>query len=273
MPSDKTALGDRMKGYEQVTRAVLPRRSYTIIRVDGKSFHSYLKHATRPFDFDFMAAMDEVARALCTEIAGSVFAYTQSDEVSVLVTDFKSIQTQPWLGGYVQKLASISASIATAAFNRTAAEYRATRLLKVNGVATFDGRVFTVPEQVEAANYFLWRQRDALRNSILMAAQAQFSARRLHGVNTDQMQEMLWQEKSINWGDYPDGCKRGRVCVRKVSGQVGTFVDERSQQEVTMPFFRTRWETRGAPSFTATPDGFLAGIIPPLPSLESGRSA
>lgn len=97
--TDKTGLGDRMKGYEAVTRAVLPRRTYTIIRVDGRSFHSYLSGAVKPYDFGFMAEMDEVALALCKEISGAQFAFVQSDEISVLVTDFASNGTQPWFGG------------------------------------------------------------------------------------------------------------------------------------------------------------------------------
>ncbi|GAA2820440.1 hypothetical protein GCM10020220_005930 [Nonomuraea rubra] len=111
--SDKTGLGDRMKGYEAVTRTLLPRRTYAVVRVDGRAFHRYLRHAARPFDDAVMRAMDAVAEALCAEMSGSVFAFTQSDECSVLLTDFDSAGTQPWFGGVVQKVVSVAASTAT----------------------------------------------------------------------------------------------------------------------------------------------------------------
>lgn len=258
--SDSTSLGDRMKAYEQATRTVLPRRTYTLIRVDGRAFHSFLRHADRPFDDTVMAAMNTVAEALCTEMSGAVFAYTQSDEVSVLLTDFTTNGTEPWFAGVVQKMASIAASTATVAFNRA---------YGTNGDAhaTFDTRVFTIPSQVEVANYFLWRQRDAVCNSISMAAQAHFSHRQLHKVNTDQMQELLWREKRVNWNDYPDGCKRGRVTVRRVGERDVTYTDRRSGQEVATRAVRSWWDTFGAPHFTASPGGWLAETIPPLPDL------
>jgi tRNA(His) guanylyltransferase len=261
--SDKTALGDRMKGYEQATRFVLPRRTYTICRIDGRSFHSFLRHADKPFDTAVMAAMDAVAEALCAEMSGAVLAYTQSDECSVLLTDFGSHGTQPWFAGVIQKMASIAASTATVAFNRRyGVDYD-------DASATFDARVFTIPDPVEVANYFLWRQRDAVRNSISMAAQAHFSHKRLHGVGTSQMQELLWQEHGVNWSDYPDGCKRGRVTVRQTGEREVTYTDRRTQEPVSTLAMRSWWETTAAPHFTANPGGFLADVIPPLPTLKS----
>lgn len=260
--SDKTALGDRMKGHEQATRSVLPRRTYTVCRVDGRAFHSFLRHADKPFDDAVMAAMDSVAEALCAEMSGAVLAYTQSDECSVLLTDFGSHGTQPWFAGVVQKMASIAASTATVAFNKGYG------FSYDDAFATFDARVFTIPDPVEVANYFLWRQRDAVRNSISMAAQAKFSHKSLHGVGTGQMQELLWQEHGINWNDYPDGCKRGRVTVRKSGEREVSYTDRRTQEPVTTLAMRSWWETTAAPHFTADPGGFLADLIPPLPSLQ-----
>lgn len=265
MAGDKTALGDRMKVYEQVTRYQLPRRTYTLIRADGRCFTNFLRYAERPFDAGFMAAMDEVALALCSEITGALFAFTQSDEVSVLVTDFDSTQTQPWLNGIVQKLVSISASIATAAFNQATVRHQLD--VVEHGTATFDARVFTIPDPVEVANCLVWRQRDAVRNSILMAGQAHFSHEELQGVSTDQIQELLWREKNTNWNDYPVGCKRGRVTIRQPSEREATFTDGRTGQEATATVVRSSWVTQPAPHFTAGPGGFLAENIPPLPSL------
>jgi tRNA(His) guanylyltransferase len=256
MSSDSTALGDRMKRYEAAARFVLPQRTYAIVRVDGRAFHSYLRHAERPFDAGFMADMDGVAAALCAEIAGAVIAYTHSDESSVLVTDFGSVHTEAWFGGGVQKMASIAASVATAALGK-----------RRDGSPLFDARVFTIPSAVEVANYFLWRQRDAVRNSVSMAAQAHFSHKRLHGLNGGQMQELLWAEKGINWNDYPDGAKRGRVCQRVTGEEEVTYTDKRTQREVTTRAVRSRWASDAAPHFTAEPGSFLAGVIPPLPGL------
>lgn len=262
--SDKTALGERMKGYEAVTRAVLPPRTHCVARVDGRSFHSFLRDAARPYDDHVMASMDAVGKALCEEIQGAQFAFTQSDECSVLITDFESTSTQPWFGGIVQKMVSIAASVATVAFNEAYSISRA----GMNGKrAMFDARVFTIPDPVEVANYFLWRQRDCVRNSITMAAQARFSHRQLHGKSTGQMQEMLWAHHNINWNDYEAGAKRGRVIVRKTEEQDVTYVDKRSGQETTTRALRSRWEAQAAPHFTADPDGWLASVIPPMPSL------
>lgn len=262
--SDNIALGDRMKEYEAATRTVLPRRTYAILRVDGRAFHSLLRHADKPFDDNVMTAMDTATRALCEEISGAVFGYTQSDEASILVTDFAAPGTQPWFAGSVQKMASISASVATVAFND---------VYERAGRALFDARVFTIPDPVEVANYFLWRQRDAVRNSISMAAQAHFPHKRLHRVNTSQMQELLWSEKGINWNDYPDGCKRGRVTVRKTGEREVTYTDRRTQQEITTRAIRSWWETEPAPHFTANADGWLASTIPPMPAIDARRSA
>jgi tRNA(His) 5'-end guanylyltransferase len=267
--TDKTALGDRMKTYEAVTRAVLPRRTYAVVRADGRSFHSYLRHAAKPFDGHVSAAMNAVAQALCEEMQGAVFAYTQSDEVSVLLTDFGSTHTQPWFGGVVQKMASIAASVATTAFNDAYPPARDWTGEGNTRYATFDARVFTIPDPVEVANYMLWRQRDAVRNSISMAAQAVIPHKQLQGKNSGEMQEMLWSEHGINWNDYPAGVKRGRVCVRHTEEQDIVYTDRRTGQETTTRALRSRWLSEAAPHFTAKPDGWLASIIPTMPVLAA----
>ncbi len=255
--SDKTALGDRMKRYEQPTRFVLPRRTYTILRVDGRAFHRYLRGAQRPYDAEFATAMDKVAQALCAEITGAQFAYTQSDEISVLYTDFSSHQTEPWFGGVLAKQLSIGASIATQTLN---AEH--------DGRAHFDARVFTMSDAVEVANHFLWRQQDAVRNSIAMAAQAKFSHKQLHGVNTDQMQAMLWEQHRINWNDYPVRFKRGGITVKDTREREVTYTDRTTQTERSVVATRTTWESRPAPHFVVRPGEWLARHIPALHAFE-----
>lgn len=249
--SDKTALGDRMKRYEAATRYVLPPRTHTILRVDGRSFHTLLKDAERPFDHEFMDCMGEVAQALCERITGTVFAYTQSDEVSLLVEDFKRHETEPWFGGVVQKIVSNAASIATRVFDRA---------WEREGEPGFDARVYTIPDASEVANYFLWRQRDAERNSISMAAQSMFSTSALHGVNTVEMQDMM-RQKGIVWDDYTERAKRGTVCVRENFTDDIVYEDRYSHEVVTVTAQRSRWIIEDAPYFTADPVDWLAQAI------------
>jgi len=267
--SDATALGDRMKRHEAAARIVLPRRTYTIVRADMRAAHAYLRYAKRPFDADFMTAMDATAAGLCAEMSGAAVAFTQSDEISVLLADFGSVHSEPWFGGVAQKMASIAAGVATAAFAVTKFALHA----GCPRFPAFDARVFTIPDPVEAANYFVWRQRDCVRNSVSMAAQAHFSHKRLHGLNGGQMQELLWSEKGVNWNDYPDGAKRGRVCHRVSAEETVTYTDKRSGEERTVDAMRSRWVTEAAPHFTAAPGSFLAEAIPPLPSLATPQLA
>lgn len=236
--SDNTPLDERMKRYEAISRQFLPRRSYTLMRLDGRAFHTYLAGCEKPFDRDFMSDMNLVTRRLVEEIQGARFAYTQSDEISLLITDFESPQSSAWFNGSVQKMASVAAGLASAYFTR----------LRMNwtGLPMFDCRVWSMSDQVEVANYFVWRQRDAVRNSIQMVAQSQFTQARIHGKSGAELQEMLFQECGINWDKYPPECKRGRLTTRDDSG----------------------WLTFAAPHFKAEPTTTLARLIPPLPSLQ-----
>jgi tRNA(His) 5'-end guanylyltransferase len=221
----KDELGDRMKSfYEDRTRTKLPRRSYTIIRIDGKAFHTYTKGLERPFDMWLMEDMDATAAYLCKNIQGAKFAYVQSDEISILITDFDDLGTHAWFDNNLQKMASVSASMATAEFNRLRlmrgfGNYEQTPMqgravISQFNMAQFDARVFQIPFAAEVENYFIWRQQDATRNSISSAAQSLYSPKELNGVKTDGMQEMLFQ-KGINWNNYSPREKRGSL-IRKV---------------------------------------------------------
>lgn len=197
-------LGKRIKNqYEDRTRCFLPRRTWTILRIDGKAFHTYTRKMKTPYDSLFMNSMDETAAFLCEEIQGSVFAYVQSDEISVLITDFMKITTSAWFDGNIQKMASVGASLATGYFNKH-------KQFDTEEIAFFDARVFTIPDPVEVFNYFVWRQKDCTRNSISSAAQSIYSAKQLHGKSSKNQIEMLFQ-KGINWNNYPYQFKRGRV--------------------------------------------------------------
>lgn len=221
------SLGDRMKGYERAAKVVLPRRMPVILRVDGKAFHTVTRGCDKPFDWDLMAKMDRVAVELCEEAQGAVFAFVQSDEVSVLLHNYKRIQSEAWFDNEVQKLVSVSASIAAGVFSRA----------WVTEVA-FDARVFVLPE-AEVANYFIWRQQDATRNSIQMATRAVYSHKQVDGLNTSEMQELL-HAKGINWNDYKPGEKRGRAVVRdayEVDAPGGGTVTRHAWRVVDPPIF------------------------------------
>lgn len=213
---DKTSIGDRMKRYEIVPRTSLTPRMPMILRVDGRAFHTYVKllhhgaSETSPWNPVIRDAMTDVARALMREIAGAKLAYLQSDEVSVLVTDYDSLTTQAWFNGVAQKICSVTASAATMAFNNNIRDYvdQGLPAEMFPTTATFDSRCFVVPKE-DVCNYFVWRQQDATRNSVSMLAQANFDHAELQGKSWSAMQEMLHSEKGINWNDCDVWQKRG----------------------------------------------------------------
>jgi tRNA(His) guanylyltransferase len=253
MPKD--ALGDRMKSqYENRAKQFLPRRTYTILRLDGKAFHTYTRGLVRPYDKQLMDDMAAVAEFLCREVGGARFAYTQSDEISVLLTDFDKPSTQAWFDGGVQKITSVSASLATAKFNE----------LRPGKLAFFDSRVFTIPDPAEVANYFIWRQQDATRNSVSMAAQAYFSHKQLNGKSGGEMQEMLWSQHGVNWNDYDPRFKRGTAITSKVELGDVEYVDKRTQEtRVAEGVERRLWTVEAPPVFTQDRP-FLEAQIPAL---------
>lgn len=252
----KDALGDRMKDfYEDRTRYKLARRTNTIIRIDGKAFHTYTKGLNRPFDSGLMEDMNKTAEFLCKNIQGARFAYVQSDEISILVTDYDDISTHAWFDANLQKMASIAASLATARFN----QLRMSRSCSYGQLdkdyidefklAMFDARVFQIPYQEEVVNYFIWRQQDATRNSISSVAQANFSDKELHGKKTNEMQDMLMLEKGINWNDFTPREKRGSL-IHKVqktymkleSGQTVGVNPDQVDPRKNDTFTRNVWE-------------------------------
>lgn len=224
MSSDKTSLGDRMKGYEQVQKHFLMRRNPTIIRLDGKAFHTFTKGMKRPFDWILQKTMQDTMQYLCSNIQNCKLGYTQSDEITLLLVDYDKLETDAWFGNNVQKMASVSASMTTLAFNQSfkrnvfAAEQKGEEELELYvrkyDQAMFDSRVFSIPKE-EVCNCFVWRQQDATRNSIQSMGQAHFSCKQLHGKSTKMIQEMLHQEKGINWNDLPIQYKRGSCCVKR----------------------------------------------------------
>lgn len=231
--SDKTTLGNRMKEYyENPYRFYLPRRSPMIIRLDMRAGHSFTKGFQRPFDDIFIKSIQETAKYLCENIENVKCSYQQSDEISLLLTDYDNVGTQAWFNKNLQKMCSIAASMATLAFNRIFEEQVSAIdfdwSMGIEGIdpnylsalykarekgAMFDARCFSIPKE-EVCNYFIWRQNDCTRNSIQMVAQANFSHKQLQNKSCDELQEMLWQEKNINWNDFDTVKKRGSCCTK-----------------------------------------------------------
>ena len=197
------SLGDRMKKYENVWRFYLPIRTPLIIRIDGKAFHTFTKNMERPFDHTFMNVMHETTKILCEKIDGCKLAYTQSDEISLLLTDYENFETQAWFDKNLQKIVSVSASIASAVFNKIFEPY-----------VFFDSRTFVLPKE-EVCNYFIWRQKDATRNSILSIGQSKFSHKELQNKSCNQIQDMLLTQKNINFNDFETMEKRGVCCYKE----------------------------------------------------------
>lgn len=237
-------LGNRMKSsYEDRTRYKLPRRTYTIIRLDGQAFHTLTKDMPRPFYDLFMDAMDNVACGLSSQIMGVRLAYVQSDEISLLLTDFEEESTEAWFDGNIQKICSISASMASSIFNTCGPRGDHWEL------AHFDSRVFTIADPYEVENYFIWRQKDMERNSIQMVAQSLYNQKDLQGKKISDLHEML-HAKGENWNDLESYYKRGRTIIRNsyhkngalrhewaVDRNIPIFTQERSYLRKIIPNF------------------------------------
>lgn len=193
-------LGDRMKAYEETFRNVLPVRMPAVIRLDGKAFHTLTRHCERPFDVRLRDCLVEATKAILEEIPARM-AYHQSDEVSLLLIDYNRFDTEQWFKGTVQKMVSVAASMMGVEFSS-----------RWGKPGYFDARVFVVPER-DIENYFVWRQRDAMRNAISMAAQAVFSPKQLHGKHSDEMVEML-KEKGVDFDQHPEWFRFGTVVKR-----------------------------------------------------------
>lgn len=196
-------LGDRMKSYEAEYKTTLTNKIPVFIRVDGRAFHTYTKPFDKPFDFRIIYAMLYSAHAVAAEMQGFTLGYVQSDEATFMLQDTAKPSSEPWFGNEVNKIVSLTASMFTAHFN----DHMASAGLRSYGVATFDARAFNVPFE-DAANVFVWRQRDWERNWIHMLARSKFSTKQLHKKSRRDADEML-REIGVNPDEQPDIIKHG----------------------------------------------------------------
>lgn len=244
-------LGTRMKEYyEERAKYKLIRRMPVAIRIDGKSFHTFTKGFKKPFDEILMKSMQQTMQYLCENVQGCVLGYTQSDEITLILVDYRKLTSDAFFDNQVQKICSITASMATLAFNyyfhqnvnyyitsiKTDSDNRKEESI-INAYekslikgALFDSRCFNIPKE-EVTNLILWRQIDATRNSIQMVGHANFTQKELDKKTCSDIQEMLWSQKGINWNDYPTPCKRGTCCIRKdnewvIDYDIPKFVNE-----------------------------------------------
>lgn len=276
MKTNKDDLGNRMKGYENCTRNFLPRRSYTIIRIDGKAFHSYTRGCKRPFDMDLIEDMDLTAKYLCKNIQGAVCAFVQSDEISIVITDFKDIKTSAWFDNNIQKMCSVSASMATSMFNEARIRRQMELQFKMDiceqtklnilgwikhyKKAEFDSRVFQIPSKTEVMNYMVWRQQDTTRNSIQSVAHYLYSDKNLENKNCNQMKEMMWTEKGVNWNEFDDKLKYGRMIIKEKELNETPYINA---DKVQTNYIRTKWVSVAPPIFTQDKE-YLYNLIPDI---------
>ena len=228
MATDKTSLGDRMKGYENINRNHLISRMPVVLRLDGKAFHSFCRKFDKPFDDVMVRSMQTTMKYLCENIQGCVLGYTQSDEITLVLVDYRTLNTCSWFDNNIQKMVSVAASMATLEFNRVFSDMASNHVgdkyeKAIKMGAMFDCRAFNVPKE-EVTNCVLFRQNDAIRNSKQSLGQAHFSQRELHKKNVDEIVTMVKEKTGILWNNLPIYLQRGSCCIKDGDGH--WFVDE-----------------------------------------------
>lgn len=231
-------LGKRMKeSYEKKSSTSLEKKIPVAIRIDGKAFHTFTRGFKKPFDLILIQSMQETMKYLCENIQGCVLGYTQSDEITLILIDYKNPNSSAWFDYKVQKMCSVAASMATMAFNRAFSDFAYSYLNgddvfidcipgdnypsyidalgnAIDNGAMFDARCFNIPKE-EVCNLIYWRQLDAIRNSIQMVGQANFSHKELQGKSCNKIQDMLMTQRGINWNDFKTYQKRGSCCIKE----------------------------------------------------------
>lgn len=208
--SDKTAIGDRIKLYEGRTNLRLLPSIPIVARIDGRSFSKFTQGLARPYDIRLSKLMVNTTQYLVKE-TNARCGYTQSDEITLVWLE-DDIKQHRFFAGKLLKMTSVVASMATAFFNKHLTSIPEKQHL----MPVFDNRVFEVPSEEEAVNCFVWREMDAVRNSIQGAARTHFSHKQCLDKNGSELQEMLFQ-KGVNWNDYPEFFKRGTYVRKRVT--------------------------------------------------------
>ena len=236
-------LEDRMLYYRGLSDYRLIPNSYVLLMLDGRSFSSFVKnYFDKPFDDKFINMMNETAKYLCEKIQGCKFAYVQSDEISLVITDFDTPNSDSFFGYRLEKILSISASMASAKFNQLMTlealrravdgldEYGCINTEEVIAnvkLLEFDCKAWNVPSYNDVFAWNLFRQNDCLKNSKQQAAQAWLPHKQLVNKTADEQIALLKEKQGIDWNDFDDGKKYGRFIYKETvtmnSEQYGTF--------------------------------------------------
>lgn len=248
MKNDK--FGDRMKSFEAATEINLMKGLPVVARIDGRSFHTFTRGMKRPYDEGMSRMMIETARSLAVE-TNPLIAYTQSDEITLIW--YAEGKSQIWFNGRHSKMVSNLASLATLYFYQSCMTYKPDYC---NKNPSFDCRVFGVPSKQEACNALIWREQDATKNAVSMAARAYYSDKECHGKTGSDKQEMLFQ-KGINFNDYPRFFRRGTILapVTKTLGRDALDLPKLGEKhpartDPNFTFNRTEWEAVDWPILT-----------------------
>lgn len=260
-------LKEKCEALRSTTDYRLPTKTYTIVMVDGHSFSKLIKNRyKKPFDEDFVNAMNECAKLVCEKVQGCKFAYIQSDEISFVLTDFDTPETSAFFGNRLCKLQSIIPSIATAKFNQLSAlrELKAANedkdpydVIAGMTLVDFDCKAWTVDTWNDMMCHLLWRQRDCVRNSKQQTASTYLSHKELMNLSADAQIALLKEKEDIDWHNFLDELKYGRFCYRTVFEKEGVI--------------RHKWEV--VPAFPLEGDGREKlremGIIPDKDNMPS----
>ena len=228
-------LEDKCQYYRGLTDYRIQGNNDILVMLDGKNFSKLIKNNfQKPFDDDFINMMNKTAQFLCENVQGCKFAYVQSDEISLLITDYETTETDTLFGGRLCKIQSILASLATSEFNRQFILYNiyhgdkrnigagdCVDIIEKMKMAQFDCKCWTVPNQNEAFAWFLYRQLDCVKNSKQQTAQTYLPHKQLVGHNADEQIEMCKNENGIDWNNFEDSKKYGRF-VYKVNKEMTT---------------------------------------------------
>lgn len=230
----KDDLGERMKSYERTSQGFLQKKVPVIGRIDGKAFHTLTRTMKKPFDERLMITMVETAEYLMDEIQGARFAYVQSDEISILLTDYDREETQAWFGYNIQKLCSVGSSMATFAFNNAMeGNFDVDWIIRNSSPALFDARWFNL-EFDEVQNYFIWRQADAMRNSVNTYAQSIFSHKELQNKSVSEVLEML-EKAQKSWYALSFDKQLGVALYKYKNSETGHL---KTVVDMTIPYFK-----------------------------------
>lgn len=267
-------LQDKCNYFRSLSDYRLTPNGYVIAMLDGRAFSKLIKNKyKKPFDPVFMDMMNKTAQYLCQNIQGAKLAYVQSDEISILITDFDTPDTDSAFGYRICKLQSIMAAMAASKFNQLALVNEinsrsydkilldcedtiyevsdAVDIIEAQKLAEFDCKVWNVPDYNTAYCHFLWRQNDCTKNSKQQAAQTYLPHKELLGKTSDEQVELLRDEKGIDWNDYTDGEKYGRLIYREEVRKETTFYDKKEGREVSVSFTRNEFVSHYATPFNA----------------------